>query len=132
MKNGQPSTRIIGGNLYDWNEITQGYDKREVMDSKLDTSIPKRPQALDKENAREIPSLGSSKPSHRITITMYRCGKLLDTDNKWIAPKALLDGLIAAFELPGDSESQIDYRVEQIRVKTRKEIGTEILIEDIL
>lgn len=78
----------------------------------------------------EVPSMGSSRQSHRVTVVMHRIGEL-DRDNKWSAPKALLDGLVAAELIPGDKESQIDYRVEQVRVHTRAEIKTVITVEEI-
>lgn len=84
----------------------------------LGSAVPsERKLPLAKEDDSKASSVGASEPRYRITVTMHRDGKLLDTDNKWIAPKAVLDGLVTAFELPGDSESQIDYRVEQMRAK---------------
>lgn len=87
-------------------------------------------RALASGSSSEVLGMGSSLQSHRVTIVMYRTGKL-DTDNKWAAPKALLDGLVTAELIPGDSECQIDYCVEQVQVRTRAEIKTVITIEEI-
>lgn len=98
-------------------------------DTQLGSSKPQREQTLAGQDERKARGLGAPGPSYRIEITMYRCGKPLDRDNKWSSCKGLCDGLIKAFELPSDSEADLDYQVNQIRVKTRKEIKTEITIE---
>lgn len=107
------------------------YSLTDHRDTGMGASIVQRQPSLAREHAPEARSMGAPVIRPRVTITMYRCGKPLDKDNKWIAPKAILDGLVQALELPGDSESQIDYHVEQVRVAHRNEQQTMIEIQEI-
>jgi hypothetical protein len=89
-----------------------------------------RKPALARQHAPEARGLGASVVRPRVRIIMYRCGKSLDRDNMWGAPKAILDGLSQVNFIRGDSESEIDYHVEQIRVAHRSGIRTVIEIEE--
>lgn len=104
--------------------------QNNINNRRMVPAVEQRQPALAVEHAAQVRSMGSSVVRYRVSITMHRIA-LQDTDNKWIAPKAILDGLVQAFELPGDSERQIDYHVEQIKVAHRKDQKTVIEIEEI-
>lgn len=86
--------------------------------------------SLDSGAPAEVRGVGPFGSRPRVTITMYRIGEL-DADNKWFAPKALLDGLVASQIIPGDSERDIEYFVEQVHVHSREEIKTVIVVQSV-
>lgn len=61
-----------------------------------------------------------------VRITVRKCGILQDADN--CAVKALVDQLRAIEAIPNDDPATIRLQVEQVRVKTKKEQGTEVEI----
>lgn len=96
----------------------------------MGSSKPKlnSPPTLVKSPPRKVHGMGASQPSHAVRITLSRL-RMLDRDNKWACVKSLVDGLVEAGLIPGDSESEIDLIVKQEKVDTRKEIKTVIEIE---
>lgn len=62
-----------------------------------------------------------------VIFTLHRV-QLLDVDAKYGSVKDLLDGLQYAGLIRGDKEGQIDLKVEQVKVKHRKEEQTVIEI----
>lgn len=85
-----------------------------------------RPQELARSDAGK--AQGAGCPT--VVFTLHRV-QLLDVDAKFGSVKDLLDGLQYAGLIPGDKEGQIDLKVEQVKVKHRKEEQTvvEILYE---
>lgn len=71
--------------------------------------------------------VGATPKLPSVLIEMHRSRKL-DRDNKFFATKEILDGLCHTGLIPGDSEDEIDLKVEQVKVP-RKEIKTVIEIE---
>jgi hypothetical protein len=84
--------------------------------------------ALVKSPQGEVHRMGALKPSHSVKITCFRIN-LLDRDNKWACVKALVDGIVEAGFIRGDSESEIDLSVSQEKVSSHSEIKTIIQID---
>ena len=93
-----------------------------------DTKQRERPKALERSNAGKAWSSGGIA----VIFTLLRV-QLLDVDAKYGSVKDLLDALAYAGAIPGDKEGQVDLKVEQVKVKHRKEELTiiEILYEAI-
>ncbi len=85
-----------------------------------------------KSNA--LPALDGCAPrepegGNRIVVRIERRSvRALDPDNLTGSVKGLIDCLRYAKLIPDDDDKTIDLRVSQIRVKTRKEVGTFIEI----
>jgi len=62
-----------------------------------------------------------------VSIGIYR-SRILDSDNAWGGSKALVDCLVTVGLLPGDSPSDIDLNVQQIKVSRKAQEQTVIEI----
>lgn len=102
----------------------EAYAQRRTR-TKLPASQPKHyaTAALVKAKVREVKSVVRIG----LRIIVYRC-VLLDTDNSYGSTKQLTDCLCIIGLLPGDSPSQINLQVEQVKVATRKEQRTVVEI----
>jgi len=87
--------------------------RRASAGTKLPAAEPQQntPSPLVKTETRKI----ESHSGIGVSIAIHRC-RLLDADNAWGGSKALTDCLVAIGLLPGDSPSDIDLNVEQIKV----------------
>jgi hypothetical protein len=83
----------------------------------------------DQVQTLELCAKNKARGVGRARVRFVRCGThRLDRDNAFGSIKNLLDGLVKAALIPGDSEEEIELIVEQKTVK-RAEIGTLIEIE---
>ncbi len=64
-----------------------------------------------------------------VRFTLYRI-RLLDVDAKYGSVKDLLDCVVASGLVAGDKEGQINLEVSQVKVKTKQEERTEIVIDN--
>lgn len=72
------------------------------------------------------------KGASEVLIVRYHCGTPMDLDNLWSTPKIPLDAMVRASILPGDDPGCVAaLKVEQRRVPTRKEVRTEITVEEL-
>lgn len=62
-----------------------------------------------------------------VRITVRKCGTLQDPDNCFVKP--VVDLLRYCRAIPDDTPEEIKLEVEQVRVQSKAEAGTEILIE---
>jgi hypothetical protein len=101
------------------------------VDSKwLSHALAKRtvPPALVRvdQGAQRSAAGGAARP--HVSFTLYRCGTLLDWDQKYSSVKWVLDALVEERLLPGDREEDITGEVRQIRVAHRAEQKTVLTI----
>jgi len=107
----------------------QEYDnyikRRSAARTKLPAAKPEQnaPSALVKKETRKVENL----PRVSVSIGIHRC-RLLDSDNAWGGSKALIDCLVAVGLLPGDSPTDIDLNVQQVKVLAPWREGTVIEI----
>ena len=110
-----------------WDSATyEKYLARRSADrTKLPAAEPEQnaPSPLVKKEARKVENL----PRVSVSIGIHRC-RLLDSDNAWGGSKALIDCLVAIGLLPGDSPSDIDLNVQQVKVLAPWREGTVIEI----
>ena len=85
------------------------------------------PPPLERAHPRQEPSKASRPSRAHVRFTLHRC-RLLDADNAVASVKFILDALVAERLLPGDGPGQITLAVEQVRVRTRADEGTRIII----
>lgn len=113
----------VQGNVARPRGIRKSYettDRTSIQDSK-------RPESASTLGGSDAGTpQGATRPIVRITSHRVR---LLDKDNLYRGAKALLDALRYAGAISGDTEDQIDYRAQQIKVAHRTEEKTVIEIE---
>ena len=110
----------------------QLYGKNNSNNSGVGSAESKRQSPVVCQHEAETSGMGAFGPQHRVRFIMYRCGTELDDDNERSAPKALRDGLSAAGLIRGDSKRDAIFECESVRVKTRKEVKTEIEITKLI
>lgn len=99
-------------------------DEGQAVDSRRSTVKPE-PNRLQRLEG-VLP--GQEKVGGRIVvrITVRKCGRQQDPDNAvW---KSLVDQLRACRVIPEDDGETIKLETDQIRVRTKKEEGTEVVI----
>ena len=85
------------------------------------------PSPLVGAHSRQERGKAGRPPRAYVRFTLCRC-RLLDADNAVASVKFILDALVAERLLPGDGPGQITLAVEQVRVRTRADEGTRIII----
>lgn len=115
---------------YTYNESTRSYERPEQVSSPV---VARVLDAIPKRSAK--PSLvgtpskeGRGKTRYCVRITRYST-RVLDFDNGAGGCKAAIDQLRFFDIIPEDSPEYIDFEFKQVKIKTRKEAGTEIIIE---
>ena len=110
---------------------SESFKRRNASIYSAGPPVPNTQQCeLPKELARSDAGKAQGAGCPTVVFTLHRV-QLLDVDAKFGSVKDLLDGLQYAGLIPGDKEGQIDLKVEQVKVKHRKEEQTvvEILYE---
>jgi hypothetical protein len=102
--------------------------------SRVASPVATQPCASEPQPAAGRGTLGASKdqtqgPGRRVLrITVYR-SRLLDPDN--VVPKYEIDALRYAGIIADDSAAHVEVVTRQVKVGSKKEEGTEIIISDI-
>ena len=102
------------------------YPKTVVKE--LSHAVPER--TFKPSLVRTPPKEGGGKTRYCVRITRHST-RVLDFDNGAGGCKAAVDQLRFFDLIQEDSPEYIDFEFRQIKVKTRKEAGTEIIIERI-
>ena len=107
---------------------SESFKRRNASIYSAGPPVPNTQQCeLQKELARCDAGKAQGAGCLAVIFTLHRV-QLLDVDAKYGSVKDLLDGLQYAGLIPGDKEGQIDLKVEQVKVKHRKEEQTVIEI----
>lgn len=97
------------------------YDDYQARRALPNAKQRQREEALAGNHARETQGARCVP----VVFTLYRV-RFLDVDAKYSSVKDLLDCLVASGLVDGDQEGQVDLKVNQVRVRSRKEERTEI------
>lgn len=82
------------------------------------------------EKAFQVLRARQDEGTQRFSLRIIRCSiRLLDLDNLYGGCKPLIDQLCEAGLIPDDDPNSIELKVEQIKVKTKKEEGTAVRIQ---
>lgn len=114
-----------------WSKPVKGTDFSWVnppVASRLPDAFAKRPTPLPLEKSTSDEKGGQARTIVR--ITRFAC-RSIDFDNGAGGCKALVDAMRYENLIKDDAPEFIDFQFRQVRVKTRKEQGTLIEIEEI-
>jgi len=100
--------------------------RRASAGVRLPPAEPERQDAPTLEQTVQGETKSAGRPVVRF---IFHRQKLLDRDNAFAGVKDLLDGLRHASLIQGDTESEIDLQVEQVKVAHRKEQKTVVEIK---
>src|SRR5689334_16104470 len=108
----------------------KGYDSNWFANyqARRVSSSPKPQPPFQHEQVAETKGEENHPGRIAVSVVSYRA-RLLDPDN--VCPKYFIDGLRYSGLLHDDRTQDIDLKVSQQKVKTRKEERTEITIEPI-
>jgi hypothetical protein len=114
------SKSVLAANAADYGESQPCPD----LDSRNGSSVPECPD--DQALALVRPAQEAVEGRIIVRITVRKCRALQDADNTMVKP--LVDQLRYGGIIPEDNPGVIKLEVEQVRVKTKGEEGTEVIV----